>query len=84
MEDSNTNVTEVIALYNYFVQNFEQIGGLEKLKDMEISINTSGAITNNAGLNTSKMVIKIVIVAAALAAVAYLFVQSKKKGGMER
>lgn len=84
MENSNTNVTEVIALYNYFVQNFEQIGGLEKLKDMDISISTSGGIVNNAGLNTSKMIIKIVVVAVALAAIAYLFIQSKKKGGMER
>lgn len=81
-ENKNSNMSEVIAAYNYFVQNYDKIGSLEELAKYSVDITTSGATVDNAGLNLSKSVIKVLVATLLIAAAIFVAVKmGKSKGG---
>lgn len=62
MEETNDNsfsATQFVALYNYFVENADQISKLEDLKNIDVEISTTGEIVDNTGLNSSKYFLKV-------------------------
>jgi len=83
----NTNITELMTAYNYFVENFDQNANLEKLARMDVSIDASGEFIDNRSLNSSKQTMKTIALITIISVVAFIIgytIYSKiKYGGMK-